>query len=78
GLNAPFDETREAQFDELINIQFKRPFFLTQRLPPLLQDGGRILNVSSVLARFALPVYAAYAAMMAPLEVLTRYPAKEL
>ena len=78
GLNAPFAETSEAQFDELMNIQFKGPFFLTQRLLPLLQDGGRILNVSSGLARFALPGYAAYAAMMGAMEVLTRYQAKEL
>lgn len=74
GLNVPFAETSEAQFDELMNIQFKGPFFLTQRLLPLLQDGGRILNVSSGLARFALPGYAMKGAM----EVLTRYQAKEL
>lgn len=78
GLNVPFAETSEAQFDELMNIQFKGPFFLTQRLLPLLQDGGRILNVSSGLARFALPGYAAYAAMKGAMEVLTRYQAKEL
>ncbi|HCI6204912.1 TPA: SDR family oxidoreductase [Klebsiella quasipneumoniae subsp. quasipneumoniae] len=78
GLNVPFAETSEAQFDELMNIQFKGPFFLTQRLLPLLQDGGRILNVSSGLARFALPGYAAYAAMNGAMEVLTRYQAKEL
>ena len=78
GLNAPCAETSEAQFDELMNIQFKGPFFLTQRLLPLLQDGGRILNVSSGLARFALPGYAAYAAMKGAMEVLTRYQAKEL
>ncbi|MDZ2608106.1 SDR family NAD(P)-dependent oxidoreductase [Klebsiella variicola] len=78
GLNVPFAETSEAQFDELMNIQFKGPFFLTQRLLSLLQDGGRILNVSSGLARFALPGYAAYAAMKGAMEVLTRYQAKEL
>ena len=78
GLNVPFAETSEAQFDELMNIQFKGPFFLTQRLLPLLQDGGRILNVSSGLARFALPGYAAYAAMKGAMEVLPRYQAKEL
>ncbi|WP_142503132.1 SDR family NAD(P)-dependent oxidoreductase [Klebsiella sp. 2680] len=78
GLNVPFAETSEAQFDELMNIQFKGPFFLTQRLLPLLADGGRILNVSSGLARFALPGYAAYAAMKGAMEVLTRYQAKEL
>ena len=78
GLNIPFAETSEAQFDELMNIQFKGPFFLAQRLLPLLQDGGRILNVSSGLARFALPGYAAYASMKGAMEVLTRYQAKEL
>lgn len=78
GLNVPFAETSEAQFDELMNIQFKGPFFLTQRLLPLLADKGRILNVSSGLARFALPGYAAYAAMKGAMEVLTRYQAKEL
>lgn len=78
GINVPFAQTSEAQFDELMNIHLKGPFFLTQRLLPLLKDGGRILNVSSGLARFALPGYAAYAAMKGAMEVLTRYQAKEL
>lgn len=78
GINAPFSETSEAQFDQLMNIQLKGPFFLTQRLLPLLVDGGRIVNISSGLARFALPGYAAYAAMKGAMEVLTRYQAKEL
>ena len=78
GLNVPFSETTEAQFDQLLNIQLKGPFFLTQRLLPLLVEGGRIVNVSSGLARFALPGYAAYAAMKGAMEVLTRYQAKEL
>lgn len=78
GINAPFDQTTPAQFDELMNIHLKGPFFLTQGLLPVLKDGGRILNVSSGLARFALPGYAAYAAMKGAMEVLTRYQAKEL
>jgi len=78
GLNVPFSETSEAQFDQLLNIQLKGPFFLTQRLLPLLADGGRIVNISSGLTRFALPGYAAYAAMKGAMEVLTRYQAKEL
>ncbi|MDF0731247.1 SDR family oxidoreductase [Pseudomonas entomophila] len=78
GLHAAFSETTEAQFDQLLNIQFKGPFFLTQRLLPRLVDGGRIVNVSTGLARFALPGYAAYAAMKGAMEVLTRYQAKEL
>lgn len=78
GIHAPFAETTEAQFDELMNIQLKGPFFLTQALLPLLADGGRIVNVSTGLTRFALPGYAAYAAMKGAVEVLTRYLAKEL
>ncbi|MDR2308027.1 MAG: SDR family oxidoreductase [Paucimonas sp.] len=78
GLNVPFGETSEAQFDQLMNIQLKGPFFLTQRLLPRLADGGRIVNISTGLTRFALPGYAAYAAMKGAMEVLTRYQAKEL
>ncbi|MGY5954899.1 SDR family oxidoreductase [Kosakonia sp. BK9b] len=78
GINAAFADTREEQFDELVNIHFKGPFFLTQHLLPLLKNGGRILNVSSGLARFCQPGYAAYAAMKGAMEVLTRYQAKEL
>lgn len=78
GLRASFEATSEDQFDQLMNIQLKGPFFLTQKLLPLIADGGRILNVSTGLARFALPGYAAYAAMKGGIEVLTRYQAKEL
>jgi NAD(P)-dependent dehydrogenase (short-subunit alcohol dehydrogenase family) len=78
GIHASFAETSEAQFDDLVNVHLKGPFFLTQRLLPLLADGGRIVNVSSGLARFALPGYAAYAVMKGGIEVLTRYQAKEL
>jgi len=78
GLHASFVETTEAQFDELVNVHLKSTFFLTQKLLPLIADGGRIVNVSSGLARFSLPGYAAYAAMKGAIEVLTRYLAKEL
>lgn len=78
GVHAAFADTTEAQFDELVNVHLKGPFFLTQALLPLLNDGGRIVNISSGLARFALPGYAAYAAMKGAMEVLTRYQAKEL
>ncbi|MDA8523099.1 SDR family NAD(P)-dependent oxidoreductase [Acidovorax sp. NCPPB 4044] len=78
GVHAPFAETTEAQFDDLVNVHFKGVFFLTQALLPLMNDGGRIVNVSSGLARFSLPGYAAYAAMKGAVEVLSRYLAKEL
>jgi NAD(P)-dependent dehydrogenase (short-subunit alcohol dehydrogenase family) len=78
GIRAPFLGTSEAQLDELYRIHLKGPFLLSQRLAPLMVDGGRILNVSSGLARFSLPGFAAYAAMKGGIEVLTRYMAKEL
>lgn len=78
GINAPFAETSEEQFDQLMNIQLKGPFFLTQTLLPIIIDGGRIINISTGLSRFVLPGFAAYAAMKGAMEVLTRYQAKEL
>jgi NAD(P)-dependent dehydrogenase (short-subunit alcohol dehydrogenase family) len=78
GINASVAETTEEQFDLMMNIHLKGTFFLTQKLLPLIKDGGRILNVSSGLARFALPGFAAYAAMKGGVEVLTRYLALEL
>jgi NAD(P)-dependent dehydrogenase (short-subunit alcohol dehydrogenase family) len=78
GTYSPFAQTSEKQFDELMIIHFKGPFFLTQKLLPLIKDGGRILNISTGLARFTLPGYSAYAAMKGGIEVLTRYMAKEL
>jgi NAD(P)-dependent dehydrogenase (short-subunit alcohol dehydrogenase family) len=78
GIHASFEETTEAQFDQLMNIHLKGPFFLTQTLLPLLADNGRILNLSTGLTRFSFPGYAAYASMKGGIEVLTRYLAKEL
>lgn len=78
GVYASFTDTTEDDFDRLMNIHVKGVFFLTQKLLPLINDRGRIVNISSGLARFALPGYAAYATMKGAIEVLTRYMAKEL
>jgi len=78
GTHVPFAETTEEQFDTLMNIHLKGTFFLTQKALPLLSDGGGIVNISTGLARFALPGYAAYAAMKGAIETLTKYQAKEL
>ncbi len=78
GVHAGLMDTTEDQFDELFRVHLKGVFFLSQRLLPLLREGGRILNISSGLTRFALPGYAAYAAMKGAVEVLSRYMAKEL
>lgn len=78
GINTPFTETTEEQFDLLTNIHFKGVYFLTQKLLPLIADGGRIVTVSTGLTRFAMPGYSVYAALKGAIEVLTKYLAKEL
>lgn len=78
GYYASFAETAEAQFDALVNIHLKGAFFLTQKGLSHLADGGGIINISSGLARFSQPGYAAYASMKGAIETLTRYQAKEL
>lgn len=78
GIHSSFAETTEEQFDALMNVHLKGVFFLTQKLLPLIADGGRILNISSGLARFSFPGFAAYATMKGAIETLTRYLAKEL
>ncbi|PWG79312.1 SDR family NAD(P)-dependent oxidoreductase [Pararcticibacter amylolyticus] len=70
-------DTTEEQFDELVNVNFKGVFFLTQKLLPLINDGGQIINITSGLARFAFPGVAVYGALKAATEALTRYFAKE-
>lgn len=78
GLYAPFDSTTEEQFDNMVNIHLKAAFFLTQKMLPVLSDGGSIVNISSGLARFSNNNYSAYAVMKAAIESLTRYQALEL
>lgn len=78
GLYASIADTTLAQFDHAVAVHLKGPYFLTQALLPLIADGGRILNVSSGLARFSLPGSSAYAMMKGGIEVFTRYLAKEL
>jgi NAD(P)-dependent dehydrogenase (short-subunit alcohol dehydrogenase family) len=73
-----FDQTTEEELNQLYNVHFKGVFFLTQKLLPLLNDGGRIVNISSGLTRITVPESSAYASMKGAVEVLTRYLAKEL
>ena len=77
-LHNSIAETTEREFDEVMNVHLKGPYFLTQRLLPLLADGARILNISSGLARFSHPGSSAYAMMKGGVEVFTRYLAVEL
>src|SRR2546426_1521075 len=77
-LHVNFDQMTEAQFDEVFNVHVKGVYFLTQKLLPVMADGGRIVNISSGLTRLASAGSSAYAAAKGAVEILTRYLAKEL
>jgi len=77
-LYAPVSETTEEQLDDMVDIHFKGVFFLTQKFLPFMNDGGGIINISSGLARFALPGSSVYGSLKAGVEMLTKYMAKEL
>ncbi len=77
-LHTGFSAMTEAELDQVYEVHFKGVYFLTQKLLPLINDGGRIINISSGLTRFSMPGSSAYAAMKGAVEILTRYLAKEL
>ena len=76
--SAPFEKMSEENFDRLFLVHFKGVYFLTQKLLPVIADGGAIVCTSTGLARFVIPGFSAYASMKGAIEVLTRYLAKEL
>lgn len=77
GLFNPIGTVTQDQFDGLMNVHLKGPFFLTQALLPLLARDAAIVNVTSATTRVATPGVAPYAAFKGGLEVLSRYMARE-
>jgi len=78
GLYAPLTDATEAQFDGIIDTHLRGPIFLTQKLLPLIEDGGRILNVSSGFVRVTMAGYGIYAAAKAAIQTMTKFMAVEL
>ncbi len=78
GATIPFKDATEKDFDKFMNIHFKSVYFLTQQLLPLLNDNGRIINISTGTTHFCVPGYSIYASMKGAIEVFTRYLAKDV
>ncbi len=78
GATVPFLEVTEAMFTDFLNVHFKGIYFLTQKFVPYINEGGRIINISSGTTRFAHPGYSVYASMKGAIETFTKYLAKEL
>ena len=78
GATVPFEQVTEELFNDFLNVHFKGVYFLTQKSLPILNDGGRIINISTGTTRFSNPGYSVYASMKGAVEVFTKYLAKEL
>jgi NAD(P)-dependent dehydrogenase (short-subunit alcohol dehydrogenase family) len=78
GTHTSIADTTEEVFDNMANIHLKAPYFLSQKLMPIMSDGGSIVNISTGLARFSYNNYAPYAMMKAGIESFSRYLAQEL
>ena len=78
GATIPFDKVTEADFDRFMNIHFKSVYFLTQKTLPMINDLGRIINISTGTTRFCVFGYSVYASMKGAIETFTRYLAKDV
>jgi NAD(P)-dependent dehydrogenase (short-subunit alcohol dehydrogenase family) len=78
GATIPFEKVTENDFDRFMNIHFKSVYFLTQQALPMMNDKGRIINISTGTTRFCAPGYSVYASMKGAIEVFTRYVAKDV
>ncbi len=78
GATIPFGQVTEDDFDRFMNIHFKSVYFLTQKLLPMMNNEGRIINISTGTTRFCVPGYSVYASMKGAIETFTRYLAKEV
>lgn len=78
GGGMPFTDVTEQFFDQIMTTNFKGPYFLTQHLLGLLEDGGRIVNTSSNSSYKTFAGYSTYGPSKAAMAAWTRYLAKEL
>jgi NAD(P)-dependent dehydrogenase (short-subunit alcohol dehydrogenase family) len=78
GATIPFAQVTEKDFDQFMNIHFKSVYFLTQKSLPLMNDNGRIINISTGTTRVCVPGYSVYASMKGAIETFTKYLAKEI
>jgi len=78
GLRAVLSDVTPQDFDRVLQVNLKSPFFLIQQSLPFLRDNGRIINISSMGTRAAYPEMSVYAPAKAGLEALSLLLAAEL
>jgi NAD(P)-dependent dehydrogenase (short-subunit alcohol dehydrogenase family) len=77
-LFAPLENTTEATFDEMFNLNAKGPFFAVQKLAPLIDQGGSVVLTTSTANVKGMPMIAAYGGAKAALRSFARTFAAEL
>jgi len=78
GSTIPFEKATPNDFDVFMNVHFKSVYFLIQKSLPIINNNGRIVNISSGSTRSFVFGYSIYASMKGAIETLTKYLAKEL
>ncbi|MFC5824928.1 SDR family NAD(P)-dependent oxidoreductase [Nonomuraea insulae] len=78
GMSKPMTQEDEEAYERIFAVNVKGLFFLTQQVLPLVPDGGRIVNITSGVARIAFPEGIAYAMTKGAVQVFTLALAKEL
>ncbi|WP_330307215.1 MULTISPECIES: SDR family oxidoreductase [unclassified Streptomyces] len=79
GTSRSFDEIDETEYDKVFAVNVTAPHFITRLGTSRLRDGGRVINISSGLARNAvMPDKMAYAMTKGALDVFTRDLSKVL
>ena len=78
GLFAPLENTTEAAFDEMFNLNAKGPFFAVQKLARLINQGGAVVLTTSTANVKGMPLIAAYGGAKAALRSFARTFAAEL
>jgi NAD(P)-dependent dehydrogenase (short-subunit alcohol dehydrogenase family) len=78
GGGLPIDRTDTGAWRRVLDTNVWGTFLVTRQAVPMLGDGGRVINMSSVLGRFGVPGYTAYCASKHALIGFTRALALEL
>jgi len=74
----PFEAVTEAVYDEMLNLNAKGPYFIVQKLAPLMPEGSSVVFTTSIANVKAVPTLSAYGAAKAALRAMTRSIAAEL
>ena len=78
GRFVPFEAVTEEVYDEMLNLNAKGPYFIVQKLVPLMPEGSSVVFTTSIANVKGMPNMSAYGASKAAVRAITRSLAAEL